>query len=149
MQTLSHLLTNHWNHNNALASGSHKEITLPVAISALTVYTLNISSISHPESIKLYILLTNYVFGKSFWGPFFPDSLFKSCKIIHVLHQGFSINWAKSAKISFYFLCFWKALKFHMWHLCHLLRKPVLHAAGQEKILNMTPIAVIPWPSRG
>ena len=23
---------------------------------------------------------------KSFWGSFFPDNLFKSCKIIHFLH---------------------------------------------------------------
>ena len=48
---------------------------------------LNIPSISHPESIKLYILFLQMMFlEKVLEAHCFPDSLFQSCKIIHFLH---------------------------------------------------------------
>ena len=42
-------------------------------------------------------------------------------------YMSWSATCAKCAKIPFYFLCFWEALKCHMWHSCHHLRKPALH----------------------
>ena len=70
-----------------------------------------------------------------------------SCHKIHRVVHGFSMKWAKvphCAKFSFYFLCFWKALKCHIWHLCHHLRKAGVEAVGL-KSFNYTLRIMILW----